>query len=77
LPGVRTTKPELLLTAAVAQTIVERIEPGLRVVGLVELDVGDISRVYEVKLASGYRPSTMRSNGGIGSRSSARRGLLV
>src|SRR5262245_14909704 len=49
--GATQTKPELLLTAALAQAIMERIAPGLRVVDLVELHGGDISRVYEVKLA--------------------------
>ena len=50
--GATQTKPELLLTAALAQAIMERIESGLRVVGLVELHGGDISRVYEMKLAN-------------------------
>jgi len=44
-------KPDFRLTPAEARAIVARLGPGMNVVGLSELHGGDISRVYEVKLA--------------------------
>jgi Phosphotransferase enzyme family len=48
-----TVKPDLVVTLADAQAIAERIESGLQVASLSELLGGDISGVYEARLAGG------------------------
>jgi aminoglycoside phosphotransferase (APT) family kinase protein len=47
-----TLKPDLVFTLADAQAIIERIESGLKVTSIGELRGGEISRVYEARLAS-------------------------
>jgi len=49
-------KPDLVVTLADAQAIVDRIESGVTVEGITELHGGEISAIYDARLG-GHRPS--------------------